>query len=283
MYLLFDIGGTKTRITVSKDLKSYVEPIKYDTPQSYTEGIERIMESASKLANGEKIIAGAGGIRGPLNDKKTGILSERILTEWVGKDIVSSLSKKGSCPIYLENDTAIVGLGEAHYGAGKNHGIVAYHTVSTGVGGVRIVEGEVDEASVGFEPGHQVIDIDRTLCPDCVSGELEDMISGTSLEKRFNKKPYDHPQDSKIWNELALWFSYGLKNTILYWSPDVIVLGGSMIIGDPRILLEDIKRYTKETLGELVPCPLIVDAVLKDEGGLYGAMALLRQNKNNKK
>jgi len=26
----------------------------------------------------------------------------------------------------------------------------------------------------------------------------------------------------------------------------------------------------------LVPCPPIVDATLKDEGGLYGALALLR-------
>ena len=61
------------------------------------------------------------------------------------------------------------------------------------------------------------------------------------------------------------------------WSPNVIVLGGSMIVGDPRILLEDIVRHAGEALGELVPCPDILDATLKDEGGLYGAMALLKQ------
>jgi hypothetical protein len=68
----------------------------------------------------------------------------------------------------------------------------------------------------------------------------------------------------------------------LYWSPSVIVLGGSMIVGDPRILLEDIVRHTREVLGTLVPCPAIVDAVLRDEGGLYGAMALISQKASPK-
>jgi hypothetical protein len=50
-----------------------------------------------------------------------------------------------------------------------------------------------------------------------------------------------------------------------------------MIIGDPRISLESIQNHTKNALGSLVPCPVILDAILKDEGGLYGAMALISQ------
>jgi predicted NBD/HSP70 family sugar kinase len=68
----------------------------------------------------------------------------------------------------------------------------------------------------------------------------------------------------------------------VYWSPDAIVLGGSMVVGDPRIPLEAIKKHTVAVLNGFVPCPEILDATLKDDGGLYGAMAFLRQKLDNK-
>jgi predicted NBD/HSP70 family sugar kinase len=88
-------------------------------------------------------------------------------------------------------------------------------------------------------------------------------------------KPYEIPQDDAIWDQLALYLAHGLRNTILYRSPDVVVLGGSMIVGNPRILLDDIIKHTNEVLGDSIACPLILDAKLGDQGGLYGAMALL--------
>ena len=62
-------------------------------------------------------------------------------------------------------------------------------------------------------------------------------------------KPYEIPQADAIWDQLAYYLAHGLRNSILYWSPDVIVLGGSMIIGDPRILLDDIIKHTNEVVG----------------------------------
>lgn len=49
-----------------------------------------------------------------------------------------------------------------------------------------------------------------------------------------------------------------------------------MIVGDPRIRLEDIRCYTAGILEGFMPCPEIVDAELGDDGGLYGAMAKLK-------
>lgn len=277
MFVLFDIGGTKTRIATSRDLLSVDEVVKFDTPERYAEGLEVVSGHIETLTKGEKVAGGAGGIRGPLNHEKTGITSEVKLHDWVGRNITGDLSRIiGGAPVYLENDTAIVGLGEVHFGAGKGYDIVAYHTVSTGVGGARFVHGKVDVTSIGFEPGHQVLDIDQTILGRHTPPTLENLVSGTALQKRRGVKPYEIPQDDAVWDELAGYLANGLKNTILYWSPDVIVLGGSMVVGDPRIFLEDIVRHTKEVLGGLVPCPPIVDAKLKDEGGLYGAMALLK-------
>ncbi|MCF7815683.1 MAG: ROK family protein [Candidatus Pacebacteria bacterium] len=276
MYILFDIGGTKTRIASSEDLRTFVKVVKFDTPPLYIDGIKAVIAGVKEVLDGNKVSSIAGGIRGPLNHEKTGIVSETKLCDWVGRNIVEDLRMEFDTDIFLENDTAMVGLGEVVFGAGKDHNIVAYHTVSTGVGGARFVGGHIDVSSVGFEPGHQILDIDRTLLGPTIPPTLENLVSGTALEKRRGVKPYEIAQDDSVWDELALQLAYGLKNTIVYWSPDAIVLGGSMVIGDPRIPLEMIKNHTEEVLDGLLPCPIILDATLKDEGGLYGAMALLK-------
>lgn len=279
MYVLFDIGGTKTRIATSTDLETFNEPVKFDTPLSFEAGMKEFATRTIELVGSTSIDGVAGGIRGILNHEKSLMVSDPggALLDWAGRPFRERLKEKFHAPVFIENDTAIVGLGEAVYGAGKGYAIVAYHTVSTGVGGVRIVDGAIDHASTGFEPGHQVLDIDRTLLGHAVPPTLENLISGSALEKRRGAKPYDIAQSDDVWDELAGYLAHGLKNTIVYWSPDVIVLGGSMIVGDPRIFNADIVRHTKEVLGESIPLPPIVDSALKDEGGLYGAMALLKQ------
>lgn len=276
MYIIFDIGGTNTRIAASVDLESFGKPIKFKTPRSYSEGIAAIHAAIREVSGGETISGMAGGIRGPLNQDRTGILSEVILSDWVGHTITADIGQPFDVVAQLENDTAIVGLGEVHYGAGRGHEIVAYHTVSTGVGGARFVGGKLDSARVGFEPGHQIIDFDRSYFGPDTLPTLENLVSGAALERARGVKPYEIDQADEVWRELAMRLAAGLRNTTVYWSPDVIVLGGSMIVGNPRILLSDICFYTEGIMAGLMPCPRIVDAELGDDGGLYGAMALIK-------
>ncbi|MBP6881711.1 MAG: ROK family protein [Candidatus Pacebacteria bacterium] len=276
-YILFDIGGTKTRVVVSEDLETLGKVESFKTPAKFEEGIEKMVEAIKKLTK-VKPKAIAGGIRGPLMEDKSGIQNDVVLTKWIGKSVVGELQKYFNVPVYLENDSAIAGIGEAVFGAGKGLEIVAFHTVSTGVGGVKIENGEVDLASVGFEPGHQVLDIDRTILGEDITPTLENLVSGTAIKNRFGVEPYEIPQSDVLWDELAEYLAQGLRNTILYWSPDVIVLGGSMIIGDPRIEIDAIRKYTVAALDGFVPAPLITTAKLGDEAGLYGAMAVIKQN-----
>lgn len=277
MYILFDIGGTKTRVAASETLESLSAVEKFDTPVSYREGVSAVVDAIEKVRGGKRVVAIAGGIRGPLNKERTGIVSEIKLTDWVGRNIVHDIQKHYAVSVFLQNDSALVGLGEVCYGAGKGYEIVAYHTVSTGVGGARYVHGKLDVSSVGFEPGHQVLDLDRTVLGMNETPTLENLVSGAALEKRRGVKPYEISQEDHVWDQLAEYLAHGLKNTIVYWSPDAIVLGGSMIVGDPRIMLQSIIDSTKKVLGSQFPCPDIKDATLKDEGGLYGAMALIKQ------
>jgi predicted NBD/HSP70 family sugar kinase len=73
---------------------------------------------------------------------------------------------------------------------------------------------------------------------------------------------------------MASWCAYMLNNTIVHWSPQVVVLGGSMIIGDPAIPVDRIEAKLREIL-RYPKMPAIKKAALGDFGGMYGAMILV--------
>jgi predicted NBD/HSP70 family sugar kinase len=158
------------------------------------------------------------------------------------------------------------------------HEIVAYITVSTGVGGVRIVREQIDVSRMGFEPGHQIIDADGTLCKSTVCGlglDLEGAVSGTAISGRYGKKPYEIT-DEAFWDEMARVLAFGLNNTIVHWSPDIVVIGGSMMnkIGIP---IERVRAYLKGVLHIFPELPAIEHSALADIGGLHGALAYVKQ------
>lgn len=277
MYILFDIGGTKTRIAGSRDLKEFAaEPLVLETPTDYESGIALLKEKMSEVATGENVEMIAGGIAGPFSERSQSLVAGPNLKEWVGKPLAGDLREVFDVEVLIENDSALVGLGEMHFGAGSTEGVVAYMTVSTGVGGARYVDGNIDKKTIGFEPGHQIIDADRTLCPDCDGIYLGNYISGKGTERRMKKKPYDIHEEA-FWDEYAKWLAYGLNNVAVFWSPKTIVLGGSMIVGDPAIPLDHTKEILKGTLKIFPEIPEIKKAELGDLGGLYGAMVLIKQ------
>lgn len=275
MYIVFDIGGTNTRIGISPDGKKLKATRIFLTPKNFKQGIAIIQECAEELANGKKIRAVAGGIAGPLNETKTALVRAPHLSGWARKPIVASFRKAFRAPVYLENDTAMIGLGEAHHGAGRGKRIVAYLSVGTGVGGCRIVRGEIDENAMGFEPGHQVIVAGGRVCPGCGGlGHLESYVSGTAIRSRYGKNPKDI-RDRSMWNEFARWLTYGLYNTIIHWSPDIVVLGGS-VMKNPGIPIERVRAHLRQMLHIFKKPPLVVKAKLGDIGGLYGSLVLIK-------
>ncbi len=278
MYILFDIGGTNMRIAITHDGKSFGDPVVIPTPKMFEEGMELFAQHVVALVHGEKIEGAVGGIAGTLTQDKGTLIASPNLSGWVGNPLRGKLQDILGAPVYIENDAAMVGLGEATYGAGRGFDIVAYITISTGVGGARIVNGEIDESSNGFEPGHQIIDPDNSLCPECDSNDLESYISGTAIIKRYGVKPYEIT-DPQVWDTLAKFLAYGLNNTIAYWSPHVIVLGGSMMkkIGIP---VEGVKKHLREIFRIMPDTSQVVKATLGDLGGLWGALAYIKNLKN---
>lgn len=276
VYGLFDIGATKMRVALTRDATHFSEPKILSTPRSFNDAVNLFVETVSSEAGGEKVLALAGGIAGSLDKEKLSLRYSHLI-DWIGKPLRRTLEERFAAPIYIENDASIVGLGEAVSGAGLGNEIVAYITVSTGVGGARIVEGKIDRNASGFEPGHQIIDAGGSLCPTCGdAGHLEGYVSGSSLERRFGKKPQEI-KDSALWTELAEWLSLGLANTAFHWSPHILVLGGPMIIGDPAINFDVVRQRVGELMSFFVSTPEIRKAELGDIGGIYGALAYVNE------
>lgn len=272
MKLIFDTGGTNMRIAVSYDGKTIADSKIIPTPaDNFEEGIQNLVQVANELSKGEKVDGIAGGIAVVFNQDKTMAISTSHLHGWVNKPIKEALESKFNAPVILENDTALVGLGEAVRGAGVGKNIVAYLTVSTGIGGVRIVDQKIDRKSLGFEPGHQIIEINGKPCHCGGKGHVEVYVGGYYLERDFHKKG-EEIDDPEIWDQVTRYLAVGLNNTIVHWSPDALILGGMVM---QRIDLEKLKTYLKQDLTIFPGIPEILPAKLGNEGGLYGALAIL--------
>ncbi|MEK7117110.1 MAG: ROK family protein [Patescibacteria group bacterium] len=260
MYILFDIGATKIRIAYSADGEIFEKPKVFETPQSYEEGLRLFAETAQECVQSREVKKIAGGM-------------SRSIPGWTYEKFKNDLGEKFGAAIFIENDAATVGLGEANWGAGRGFKIVAYITVSTGVGGARIVNGKIDEHTVGFEPGKQIIDIEEGS-----NKTLESLISGRALEEETGKHPKEIT-DQEVWDRRARMLAIGLNNVIVEWSPNVVVVGGSMVTGEPAIPLDKTEQYLKEILKIFPEIPPIKKGELGDFGGLYGALAYLKNIK----
>lgn len=264
MKLVFDIGATKTRFALS-DGKS-LQNIQHFPTDSSKKGIDLLLEHLNGYLDDQTVTEAAGGIPGQL-DHDTGRLTHAPnLPGWMGQRVGRQIAQHLGVPVNIRNDTEVVGLGEAVYGAGQDHSIVVYITVSTGVNGARIVDGAIEPSARGFELGAQ-----RILGPDGRMHQLEDLTGGAALERTYGRPPREL-HDARIWHKEAEYLANALYETILHWSPDIVVLGGSMM---RDIDISEIAMILHRLPKVYAAWPRLVAGRLGDDGGLYGAMALL--------
>lgn len=260
------------RLAISRDGKTFSATRNTNTPQDFAEAISIFGVLAKELVQGEKIKACVGGVAGPLDKERQMILKSPNLPDWSGKLLKQSLQDVVGVPVTLLSDAVASGIGESVYGAGRGSKIIAYLTVSTGVGGARIIDGKAEEDTAGFEPGHQIIVPDGLLCGCGGKGHLEAYVSGTGFKRRFGRDPREII-DEREWDGAARMLAMGLHNTVMHWMPETIVLGGSMILGSPSISIDQVSEYLKE-FSTILPAPKVLKALLDDRSGLYGALAV---------
>jgi predicted NBD/HSP70 family sugar kinase len=271
MHILFDLGKTKIRIAGSRDFESFIEPKIFDTPRDYDSTISLMAKTVKDICGGSEPEFVVGGIGGPLTKEKDALIEGINFPGWGDRPFRDDLSVALQAKVLLENDSALVGLGEAVYGAGRHSNIVAYVTVSTGLGGSRIVNKKIDVNSLGFEPGWQSLSLEEE------NFYAYDLLSGNAISQEMGKKPRDII-DPIFWDKKAHILAHFLNNIIVMWSPDVVVVGGSMMkeIGIP---LQATEKYLRNILKIFDEIPPIKKAELADIGGLWGALRYLKDIK----
>ncbi len=269
MFLLFDIGGTHVRLSIAPDMNTLSDPLIFDTPQNFDEFEQRLKYFLDKNVKDQKIEKIVGGIAGVLNEDGSKLVNSPNLQGWIGKPLKEVIQRVTQCEdVVIENDANLCALGEATKGAGQDFEIVAYITMGTGIGGSRIINGQIDKNSLGFEPGHQILKIS----PERKTETFEQLAGGNSLFKKYGQHLHEI-EDLEILDEIYFYTACGIHNTILHWSPDVVVLGGS--IGE-ELDVAKIKFYLEEVMFIFKKLPQIRSAKLGKTNGVIGAFHLLK-------
>ena len=271
MYLLLDIGATNTRIAYTENRDGIAGYKSFKTVPDFNLQKEKVQEICSRLVRDTKPKKIIIAIPGHVHNDGTYTGSPN-LRKWEGNSLYD-LCGIANVPTQFVNDADAAGLGEALYGAGKDREIVAYLTISTGVGGARVVHGRIDEHAREQEPGWSLVyGYGAKSAENHEYDALELFVSGSALEARFGEKA-ESIDDPSVWESVIKVLAIGVYNTIRFWSPEILILGGSVM---EKIDIRELQRAVKDIQAHLREVPEIKVAALGDMSGLYGAYALAR-------
>lgn len=276
MYISIDIGGSKTRIAFSNNLKSLDATEKYDSEKDLSRQISKISEIVKKNTLGGIISGVSIGIPGTMDQKAKKFLSVPNYKILDGIDFGTFAEIFGTeATVLFSNDAKLACLGEATTGAGKQYRSVSYLTLSTGVGGCLIKDGKINADDV-FEPGHHIINLDDEFIDNSgIRGSLEAYLSGTGFYKRFGILPEDCA-DQKIWDIYGEILGAGILNLACFWNPDVVVLGGSISINKFESFYTSLQNYLDNH--PKIHLPKVKKTELEDDAGLIGGFVHLEKH-----
>jgi glucokinase len=189
-----DMGGTQIRAAVlqGSTLLSRVGSLtggntspEHIIPRLYAAIREALEQANTSLEQ----VAGIGiATPGPL-DSKTGVLfSPPNFPGWDHVPLRDIFTEHYHIPIYVENDANTAGLGEYMFGAGRGYRDMVYMTLSTGIGGGVITNGQIMAGASGTagELGHMTIDWHGERCNCGNLGCLESIASGMAIARKAN-------------------------------------------------------------------------------------------------
>jgi len=191
-----DLGGTQIRAAALRGatLLSRVSLLTGENPTP-ERVIPRMLNAVHQALSDVNVspdqIAGVGiGAPGPLSGRTGMVFSPPNLPEWNNVALRDTFHEKLNIPIFLERDTNAAVLAEYMFGAGRGYQEVVYLTISTGIGGGVIANGQLLEGATGTaaELGHMTIDWRGPRCNCGNIGCLESIASGTAIARRANER-----------------------------------------------------------------------------------------------
>jgi len=305
-----DIGGTKIAIGLADRNGTLLVDRKIHTqaelgPNVALENIFLTIEEM--LSKGDANLVSIGvGCPGPLDVEKGLVLSPANLRTWNRVPLVAKLQEHFNVPVAFDNDANAAAIGEYMFGAGKGCQSVFYVTISTGIGGGLVFNGELYHGvrNGAGEIGHTIVKPDGVQCNCGSIGCLETICSGTHISRRISERISDgepsllqdlirggHPPNTQtlieaviqndtaaceLWDETCRYLAIGLGNAVTLFAPEVVIIGGGIAaVGD--LLLGPLRELIPEFVS-MIPAEYIkiVPAALGQESGLYGAIALAK-------
>ncbi|MCL0057106.1 ROK family protein [Dehalococcoidia bacterium] len=305
-----DIGGTSFRVALAdregRLLARGAEPTRpQEGPGS---GIQRLKDAIRKTASSVsfKEVAGiAVGAAGPIDPLRGVILTPPSLPTWRDVRLKEQLEEEFQVPIWMENDADLAALGEHRFGAGRGCDRLIYITVSTGIGGGIIINGEFLRGgglSVA-EIGHVVVDPDGPVCNCGGRGHLEAVASGTAIA-RMAVESISQGHSSAISRLVGGHLSMVTAETVVeaagqgdvtaqavmqkagtslgiavvslihIFDPEVVIIGGGVSNAGELILNPIRQVITERAMPDFRNRARVVRSSLGDNSVIFGAVAL---------
>ncbi|AJA49256.1 glucokinase [Clostridium pasteurianum DSM 525 = ATCC 6013] len=301
-----DLGGTKISGALS-DVDGNVLS-QYTISTNAFEGeevvLKRIISVIEKvLSDGEKVpedIKTIGiGSPGPLDAQK-GIIITTPNLPFKNFKLVDPIKEKFKIPTYLDNDANVGAIGEFVFGAGQGTKNMIYITVSTGVGGGAILNGQIYRGNTcnALEMGHMTVEKDGPQCNCGNYGCVEALASGTAigriakeailrgedtiLKSYENVTSYEVFQAAKQGDAVASrildtslnYLGICVANMITIFDPEMVIIGGGVSKGGD-IVFDKVKEVVNtRCFKAMAESCRIVPAGLGTDAGVMGAVAL---------
>ena len=214
MYLVVDVGGTKTLIALFTRRGRLIRRMKFRTAQGSKTFLRDLKRNLSEFSN-KRIKAVVVAVPGVVQKNCSVVLGNR---NWGEFDIMTPLKSLYDCPVYIKNDASLAVLYEAYDIPGKT----VFLTFSTGVGGGIAKGNKILPESKKFEPGHVVYEYHGK------KDEWEDIASAEAIGNYYHVDQATDLRDKKALEDIAFRVSLGLDDVIKKHKPDTIVLGGPL-------------------------------------------------------
>lgn len=311
------IGSRKLKIMASDLMANskYSKQIAYDKEQVTYEEISKILEAEiqnikQKYESKGKQIVGIGiGINGVVDTQKGTLIFAPNLG-WRNVNIKEEYEKKFNIPVFVDNNTRTMALGESWFGTGKNAKNFFCINIDYGVGGSFFMDDKIYRGiSFGAgEIGHTTVDINGEICTCGNRGCLETVASVKALRKKvyegylsniksqiFTDKEIQSIDDIRstyifeaanmgdtfarhLIQETGEKIGIGIANIVNTLNPELVIINGE-IISTGEILLEPIiTTVMKRGFRSSVNATRIVLSKLGNMAYLKGAIVLATQH-----
>ncbi|MBU3107769.1 ROK family protein [Clostridium gasigenes] len=302
-----DLGGTKISCALADLSGNVIETQVVETIASEGEiaVLNRIIGLIDKVMitiniTKDDIKAIGIGAPGPL-DARSGIIIEPANLPFTNFDLVTPIKDKFNIPVYLDNDANAAAVGEFMFGAGLDTKNMIYITVSTGIGGGAILNGQVyrGRTTNALEVGHTTVEPFSSARCNCGNlGCLESLSSGTAIARRAKDAvlsnidtslkrykiltSYEVFKEAENGDKVAIsirdnalrYLGIGVTNIINTFDPDMVVIGGGVSKAG-KIIFDKVKEVVNERgLKTITSGCEIVPAKLGTDAGVIGAVAL---------